>query len=450
MHCSVFDRIPNAFDPGLSSRLPSGSDSDERVNLWVRYINVYTSDEEKLTVEQINENHQVLQRAFNRLNTTELLQVKNLQDINETRYPYWDTVANMNIHFFPDTIEHVEYMRVSRPVDETSDDARLRDLILAAGRMKHVVNVYLASGKGLTRGIAELRGNVMYVKAQAIGSPEFPGQLGEKLAIGSVLVHEMGHVVGLFHSFNENQTCGTLYDDIPPQKHSNANAVPRLDEQGRLIGFTDNRYLDFSQGTSRSCPVQGDERFENSMNFMDYGEDTRLLMFSQGQKRESRRKIASLFDGRLIPGENETTYSTPMCYLDDELSPSFLVNPNPLIIEGGSMLPFPVTEADLFVGLHVPTAFKTPEELQELTDVAALPPEPPPEPTPEDTDSDQESTLLAIVIPTAVGVILIVLMVVLVGLRKPSPESYDLLNRDTSTTPTYETGKSLFDTSPLS
>jgi PKD repeat protein len=88
---------------------------------------------------------------------------------------------------------------------------------------------------------------------------------------GRTVTHEVGHWLGLFHTFqggcagNSASTCATAGDgvcDTPPTSNANFNCPP-------------------TQNTCIETPTDLDDQ---TMNYMDYGDDRCLYMFTQGQQ----------------------------------------------------------------------------------------------------------------------------------------------------------------------
>lgn len=91
--------------------------------------------------------------------------------------------------------------------------------------------------------------------------------------MGKTCVHEAGHYLGLFHTFQDSctgttpQTCGIAGDrvcDTPPSSEATFGSSPNL-----------------VQNTCTETPV---DDYDMWMNYMDYVDDNWLIMFTKGQR----------------------------------------------------------------------------------------------------------------------------------------------------------------------
>lgn len=77
---------------------------------------------------------------------------------------------------------------------------------------------------------------------------------------GDILVHEVGHWLGLFHTFEGGCSVGDMVDDTEPERIPNRGCAPEEQRD--------------------TCPGGG---LDPIFNFMDYSSDECLYVFTQGQ-----------------------------------------------------------------------------------------------------------------------------------------------------------------------
>lgn len=98
--------------------------------------------------------------------------------------------------------------------------------------------------------------------------------------LGATTVHEIGHWLGLLHTFQDG-TCNPEdagdYVADTPQEHTPTSGCP-------------------APGAKDSCP--GDEGSDPTNNFMDYSDDACMTGFSAGQAARARNLLGEYRDGR--------------------------------------------------------------------------------------------------------------------------------------------------------
>ena len=282
-----------------SSVIPS-----DDVTLYVKIRYIVLSNTGAPSLEQIQAQHNLINRVCNREHVEELQTVP-----TNSYYANFASVIDKpwNIRFLPidrplseDDIERhvISENTVFSHIDEIT---RQPNNYIKPG----VLNCYITKLKDNLLGQAYVARDpgIFVIDIGTVGGVDSNGNIVRGTGVihydtGKTAIHEIGHCFGLEHTFYE--TCEPdeyLYDDIPLQKHPNYDAIITQNLDGEYIGANDNRYWDCNAPgvTSRfnfespfSCIDSTDCSNENSsyemfFNVMDYGSDALCLVFTHTQ-----------------------------------------------------------------------------------------------------------------------------------------------------------------------
>jgi len=150
---------------------------------------------------------------------------------------------------------------------------------------KRYLNVYLKSPGGLTLGYASFpfgsagsKDDGMVVKSEVWGPAGCATQAGNQG--GATMTHEVGHYLGLHHTFSDKQQCGD-------------NTFPMCNQEGDMVCDTPTEYEPiYNCQDANSCgsadPIH---------NYMDYSDDLCLTKFTRIQALRMRCSLHSYRPG---------------------------------------------------------------------------------------------------------------------------------------------------------
>lgn len=267
-------------------------DSGETLYIDTRWVVLYNSNEQKIPIERVQDCLKMLNTIFSGQNTEELDQVP-----NTAQNPWKDRVGNPNIQFLPldSSTLQVEYVPISSTLSTSSP---VSDAAQRAGRVDGVLNLYIStSGGGNILGQAELNSNIAYGLYSAIGGYEVSGTLSN-YDKGKTMAHEVGHALGLVHTFSDTACDGfSPFTDVPEQIRPNFDTVLFTNNQGQPDQKGDNRWKDRLNGTALSCLNFQDDPSsapnEMGINIMDYGNDDVSIVFTKNQALMMRTYLQS-------------------------------------------------------------------------------------------------------------------------------------------------------------
>ena len=283
---TMLPTLPGATETGIQD---ADVNDAQTITIKLRFI-VLTGDIDIATDSYITDNVQYL---------NETMSATNFSELNMIPRNFQQTVGNANITFIVSEIVKVENV--------TESFSSLHGVVSEyRGQVKHGnINVFVCELQQPLLGEALLRGNVMCMDQTTVGSPLRPNSYGNaSVNRGKTLVHEMGHCLGLLHTFKNGNLCIPVFKDIPAQMEPNGSAYLAYQP-------TTNTYIPWLDNRRRDCEVPNlnkqsseppysclsklkkhEEGFvsEAFFNFMDYTTDFFLITFSNDQC-ESMRKV---------------------------------------------------------------------------------------------------------------------------------------------------------------
>jgi hypothetical protein len=282
-------------------------DTDVQLLVGVHYYVLYDSDKTNLSIVQLQNQHDVLNACYTATNHDDLKKTPN----------NYNSIGNANNIFLPLTLDnYVNVTRVKVPNDTSFNgvesvlnylDDKISDPVIPGK-----INIYCCSLTNGLLGQAVVGGTTAVVDAGTVGSKNMPGWL-RGYNYGKTVVHEVGHIMALLHTFLDNAcTQPRAIFDIPRQVEPNSYATIIKDVDGRNITHKGNRERDCNiprQNKQSSDPpyscigyLSADEfnctdgPWEASFSFMDYSKDDYLLLFSRGQTAVMRDRLLRFND----------------------------------------------------------------------------------------------------------------------------------------------------------
>lgn len=294
MYCNTSHDWPTyraKYTPDVLRSL-GNQDSGQTLYVDTRWVVLYGSEEEKVPVARVQDCLRTLNLVYSGQNDSDLSKVP----VNAPT-PWAAVLGNPRMQFLPldaSTLK-VEYRAVNAALDSNSP---VLDAATQGGRVPGVLNIYIgSSGKGSILGQAEIGSNIVYAMYATIGGYQVPGTL-PSYDQGKTVVHEVGHALGLVHTFSDS-VCdhASPYTDVPEQIRPNFDTALSESTPGVWVQTGDNRYKDRQNGTALSClHIQAQPNTapnEMGVNFMDYGDDRVSLMFSANQVNMMRDYLQS-------------------------------------------------------------------------------------------------------------------------------------------------------------
>lgn len=265
-----------------------------RLYLNISYIIIYTSlFDEQINKERVDDQTFRLNADFNANNI----------DLNKVpihgKYSYFSTIGNCNVEFTVSNIYNASTLHSDfKSLHDVKSFMKNIDVNIPKGELR----VYITQlGNGIL-GQAEMFSDCLVIDHRTFGGTNYPGSPSyQNYNTGRTLTHEVGHVLGLPHTFDSK--CGQYlhFDDIPPQKLPNFDAYLFQNTQNEWDGALDNRFRDCNQpfynipskNPPYSCNNDCLKDYEMFFNFMDYCDDNNSIMFSKKQIEFMRYSLTS-------------------------------------------------------------------------------------------------------------------------------------------------------------
>lgn len=284
-------RLPDDY---IEARTAQSATRDPGKYLYVKVVYIVVTDEH-ISLDRIKAQHAVINTDFNRTNP----------DIERVptsgNYNYHGVVGESKIRFLPLTLEELTEDEYVKRVPTSQIFAGLDDVESFAGAHAepNVINIYVAKLTSGLLGQAKLFSNVCVLNHRTVGGYTTRGDPSlEEYNQGRTATHELGHVLGLPHTFAQDGTsCDQEFQDIPAQKRPNFDAFLVREADGTYTGTLDNRFRDEHQPhynlANVSPPYSCGGVYEMFFNFMDYGNDQNAIMFTKAQCAAMRQYLLS-------------------------------------------------------------------------------------------------------------------------------------------------------------
>lgn len=258
----VLNELSEAFE--FEAFSASSRDGFKEVTIPVVVHVVYREEVNNISFEQIKSQIDVLNRDFNAENS----------DIDKIPEAFRSLASSAKIRFeLADKDPFGNFTKGVTRTLTTVENIGTENLYHQSSRggrdpwpQVHYMNVWVCELEGNTLGFALLPGSKMSERDGIVMSPRAFGTMGTAQPpynLGRTFIHEVGHYFGLRHLWgSDDASCSSTdyISDTPTQLKENFGCKPF---------------------PSFSCP--GESNGDMFMNYMDYGNDTCMLLFTKRQ-----------------------------------------------------------------------------------------------------------------------------------------------------------------------
>ena len=298
--------VSRALDSTTAQKAASG----DTVYVNIHYT-VVGPDQPPLAL--LKSQHHIINAAFNNIHEA-LGRVP-----SSGRYNFASVVGKTSVVFLPTAYTDLTEESVTRIPGGRSDFSGLNDVtnylsLLGYSFLRSNITLIICPMSSIL-GEAEVGGSIACATTASVGGELVAGSL-PTYSKGVTSVHEIGHLFGLPHTWGDGG-CDKIFDDIPAQR--DPNYLFQLSNSGGVWdGSGCNRHRDcriYADGdmsatlpgvsppySCNPCGPGGSSQcdtdcstgtFEQGCNFMDYGGDDHLVMFSAEQALFMRRTLLS-------------------------------------------------------------------------------------------------------------------------------------------------------------
>ena len=260
----------------------------------VKYYILYRSTIEDIELTKLQGQHDIINACLNGLNESQ-------SKIPKTgKYAFSDRVGVPAVVFLPENSKNLSDKLITR-LSCSEDFKSLQEVVdFLKGKgvelSETTLNIIIAPLHGIL-GQTTLGQNVTVVDGGTVGTQLQPGKRME-FGQGMTLVHELGHVFGLTHTWNSSKAT-VILSDIPIQRYPNHTFRFSSNEYtGEADAMMCNRMRDCQRAQGvKDMDIKGkagpyswlstlecdSEMFEMGCNFMDYASDENMAMFTKTQ-----------------------------------------------------------------------------------------------------------------------------------------------------------------------
>jgi hypothetical protein len=293
---------------GLSRRSLAHVMRADLMYVNITYWMLYCNDATNVSLGRFQSQHQILNACFNRVN----LSASKVPQSGP--YNFWNVRGDAGIAFAPLDYTQLNEDHIQRILIPCSTVFNgLNEAVKFLTDAGHAlvpghINVIAAPLSGFL-GEAALFDRVCVIDAETVGGELLNSPIST-YNLGITAVHEVGHVLGLPHPFD--QSCVQTFADVPTLRRPNYDFKLVQNTDGTWGGQNCNRFkdckyyrdLETSYGagphscfncvnTGINCTQCDTDVFEQACNFMDYVDDGDMGMFSLLQCQAVREYLAS-------------------------------------------------------------------------------------------------------------------------------------------------------------